>query len=117
MRLLSFVVLSGLLVACRRPIEVRGLYVSHDGTGGFFPCDQPNIILDVSDSALATRYRLQATQPHQLLFVRLRGVRADSGSIYASSHHFLVQDVLELRKRTGECPKVGDSLPQALASW
>ncbi len=115
MRFLSLVVLSGLLVACRRPIEVRGLYVSHDGTGGFFPCDQPNIILEVSDSALATRYRLQATQPHQLLFVRLRGVRADSGSIYASSHHFLVQRILEIRaRRDGECPSVAKPIPPLL---
>jgi hypothetical protein len=115
MRLLSVVVLSGLLVACRRPVEVRGLYVSHDGTGGFFPCDQPNILLEVSDSALARRYRQQATQPHQLLFVRLRGVRADSGSIYASSHHFLVQRILEIRaRRDGECPSVAKPVPPTL---
>ena len=113
--LCSLVVISGLLVACRRPIEVRGLYVSDDGSGAFFPCDQPNMILQVSDSALATSYRLKATQPYQLLFVRLRGVRADSGSIYGGSHHFLVQQILEIRaRRNGECPSIAHPVPPTL---
>jgi hypothetical protein len=114
-RLLVLVVLAGALVACRRPVELRGLYVSHDGTGGFFPCDQPNTVLLVSDSALTTSYRLKATQPYQLLFVRLRGVRTDSGSIYGGSHHFLVQQILEIRaRRSGECPNVAPPVPHLL---
>jgi hypothetical protein len=108
-------VLSDVFVACRRPVELSGLYVSHDGTGGFFPCDQPNIVLLVSDSSLTRRYRLEATQPHHLLFVRLRGVRADSGSIYGGSHHFLVQQILEIRaRRSGECPNVAPPVPLTL---
>ncbi len=115
MRLLSLVVLSGLLVACRRPIEVRGLYVNHDGAGDFFPCDQPKMILRVSDSTLATSYRRNATAPYQLLFVRLRGVRADSGSIYGGSHHFLVRQILEIRaRRSGECPSIAKPVPPTL---
>jgi hypothetical protein len=112
MRLLVLVALSGAFVACRRPVELRGLYVSNDGTGGFFPCDQPNTVLRVNDSALTTSYRLKATQPYQLLFVRLRGVKTDSGSIYYSSHHFLVQQILEIRaRRSGECPNVAPPVP------
>src|SRR5260370_31765231 len=112
MRLLVLVALSSAFVACRRPVELRGLYVSNDGTGGFLPCDQPNTVLRVRDSALTTSYRLKATQPNQLLFVRLRGVRADSGSIYYGSHHFLVQQVLEIRaRRSGECPNVAPPVP------
>jgi len=46
------------------------------------------------------------------MFVRLRGVRADSGSIYGGSHHFLVQQVLELRARNvGECPRLTAAVP------
>src|SRR5713226_7702028 len=115
MRLPVLVVLTGALVACQRPVELRGLYVSNDGTGGFFPCDQPNTVLLVSDSALTTSYRLKATQPYQLLFVRLRGVRTDSGSIYGGSHHFLVQQILEIRaRRSGECPNVARPVPLML---
>jgi len=115
LRLLVLVVLSGVCVACRRPVELRGLYVSHDGTGGLFPCDQPNTVLLVSDSALTASYHSKATQPHQLLFVRLRGVRTDSGSIYGGSHHFLVQQVLEVRaRRSGECPNVAPPMPPML---
>jgi hypothetical protein len=96
-------------------------------TGVFFPCAQssdhsvalvPSAVWWITDSALVNQYQRTATRPSELLFVRLRGVRADSGSIYSSSHHLLVQDVLELRKRTLEdCPHVGDSLPPPLASW
>jgi hypothetical protein len=112
MRLLVLVALSGVFVACRRPVELRGLYVSNDGTGGFFPCDQPNTVFRVSDSALTTSYRLKATQPYQLLFVRLRGVRTDSGSIYGGSHHLLVRQILEIRaRRSGECPNVAPPVP------
>jgi len=104
---LSLLVISGLLVTCRRPVELRGLYVSDDGAGTLFPCDQPKTMLQVSDSALATSYRLKATKPYQLLFVRLSGVTADSGSIYGGSHHFLVHQILEIRaRRNGECPSV-----------
>jgi len=114
LRHLVLVVLS-VLVACRRPVELRGLYISHDGTGGLFPCDQPNTVLLVSDSALTTSYRVKATQPYQLLFVRLRGVRTDSGSIYGGSHHFLVQQILEVRaRRSGECPNVAPPIPPML---
>ncbi|OLE00125.1 MAG: hypothetical protein AUG80_03365 [Candidatus Rokubacteria bacterium 13_1_20CM_4_68_9] len=110
--------ISGLLIACRHPIEVRGLYANHDGAGELFPCDRPKTMLQVSDSALATSYRLNATKPHQLLFVRLRGVRADSGSIYGGSHHFLVQQILEVRApRNGECPGVAPPVYPALSRF
>jgi len=29
------------VVACHRPTEVRGIYVSQNGVGTFFPCDDP----------------------------------------------------------------------------
>ena len=118
MKLPRLVVISGLLIACRHPIEVRGLYANHDGAGELFPCDRPKTMLQVSDSALATSYRLNATKPYQLLFVRLRGVRADSGSIYGGSHHFLVQQILEVRApRSGECPGVAPPVYPALSRF
>jgi hypothetical protein len=112
MRLLNLAVISVLLAACRGSVEVRGLYVNDDGAGSLILCDQPKTILQVRDSALTTSYRRTATQPYQLLFVRLRGVKADSGSIYYSSHHLLVQQILEVRaRRNGECPSVAPPIP------
>src|SRR5919109_3314411 len=123
MRTLAFLISVALLGACRHSVEVTGLYANapttyHEappplisGTGQFLPCTQPGVVWWISDSALARRYQVTATRPSELLLARLRGVRADSGSIYWSSHHLLVQDVLELRKRrSGECPNVGDTL-------
>src|SRR2546427_1248843 len=69
MRLLSVVAIAGLLVACGRPIDVRGLYVNDDGAGALVPCDQPKTLLTVTDSGLATRYRREATKPNEPLFV------------------------------------------------
>jgi len=113
MRLLSVVAIAGLLVACGRPIDVRGLYVNDDGAGALVPCDQPKTLLTVTDSGLATRYRREATKPNEPLFVHLRGVRADSGSIYGGRHYLEVRQVLEVRARGGgECPNVANS-----ASW
>ena len=111
MRSLCFVVLSGLLVACRQQLEVRGLYVS-DGQGALVSCDERQTLLLVSDSALAENYRHIATQPHQWLFVRLRGVTETHGSIYGGSHHLLVQQILEIRPvRRGECQRVVAPVP------
>ena len=111
MRLLSLAVISGLLVACRQPLEVRGLYVSDDQSA-IVSCDQPKTLLLVSDSALAESYRHIATQPHQSLFVRLRGVTETHGSIYGGSHHLLVQQILEIRPvRRGECQRVAAGVP------
>src|SRR2546427_3176963 len=83
MRLLSVVAIAGLLVACGRPIDVRGLYVNDDGAGALVPCDQPKTLLTVTDSGLATRYRRAAPQPHEPRFVHFRGVRGGPGSHYS----------------------------------
>src|SRR2546428_13153660 len=111
MRLFYLAVISGFLVACRQPVEVRGLYVS-DGQGALVSCDEQQTLLLVSDSALAASYRLIATQPHQWLFVHLRGVTETHGSIYGGSHHLLVQQILEIRPvRRGEGPGGGAGGP------
>ena len=108
---LSLIAISGLLLACRPQIEVRGLYVSDDQSA-VVSCDQPKTLLLVSDSALAASYRLIATQPHQWLFVHLRGVTETHGSIYGGSHHLLVQQILEIRPmRRGECQRVAAGVP------
>ena len=112
MRVLRVVAISVLLVACHSPVEVSGLYVAWDDTGALVPCDNPDAILIVRDSALAATYRVAAAHPYERMFVRLRGVRADSGSIYGGSHHFLVQRVIELRvRRVGECPRLTSAAP------
>src|SRR3989449_10734750 len=89
-------VISGLLVACRQPLEVRGLYVS-DGQGALVSCDEQQTLLLVSDSALAENYTHIATQPHQWLFVRLRGVTETHGSIYGGSPPPVLQPILQIR--------------------
>jgi len=110
-RAVCLAVISGLLVACRQPVEVRGLYVS-DGQGALVSCDEQQTLLLVSDSALAENYTHIATQPHQWLFVRLRGVTETHGSIYGGSHHLLVQQILEIRSvRRGECQRVAGGVP------
>src|SRR5258708_34813411 len=82
MRVLPVVAISALLVACHSPVEVSGLYVAYDDTGALVRCDNPDTILIARDSALAATYRVVATHPYERMFVRLSGVRADSGSIY-----------------------------------
>jgi hypothetical protein len=112
MRIVSIVAISILLVACHSPVEVSGLYSAYDDTGSLVRCDNPDTILIVRDSALAATYRVAAAHPYDWMFVRLRGVRADSGSIYGGSHHFLVQRVIELRaRRVGECPRLTSAVP------
>ncbi len=111
MRLFPLAVITALVVACGRSVELRGLYAHDDGAGALLPCDQPTILLHVGDSALAARYRREATRPYEVLFVRLRGVRADSGSIHGGPHYFRVGQILEMRARQqGECPNVARSV-------
>jgi hypothetical protein len=42
MRLLSLLLISGIVAACQRPVEVRGLYVNDHGPGNFLSCEQPS---------------------------------------------------------------------------
>src|SRR5439155_14671066 len=110
MRVLGLALVSGLLVACRQPLEVRGLYVS-DGQGALVSCDARQTLLLVSDSALAENYRHIATQPHQWLFVRLRGVTETHRRIYGRSHHLLERQIPEIRPaRQGECHRLAKPL-------
>ena len=112
MRLLSLLLISGIVAACQRPVEVRGLYVNDHGPGNFLSCEQPKTIVLVSDSELVARYHATATQPYQPVFVRLRGVPVDSGSIYGGQHYFLVQRVLEVRQRQDrECAGASPAFP------
>jgi hypothetical protein len=100
--------------ACHRPVEVRGMYISRDSLGTFFPCDDPKIAVTIQDSALAARYHAAAIA-HEPVFVRLRGVRGHAGSIYGGERSFYVQQILEVRPRAaGECPGVAQSIAPAL---
>lgn len=104
---LGAVVGVALCAACRGPVDVRGLYIASDHRGSFVPCDHPDTIFSVTDTALAATYHRAATHPHEWLFVRLRAVPSDSGSIYSGSHYLSVQHVLEIRARDpGECPRI-----------
>lgn len=99
-----------LLAACHRPEEIRGLYLSQDSAGVFFPCHDATTIMHVQDSALATRYQELAGSTHQPVFVRLRAVPQDSGSIYGGKHFLDVREVIEIRPRaTGECPGIAQT--------
>ncbi len=99
-----------LFVACHRPTEVRGMYVNGDSSGTLFPCDDPKVAIAVPDSALTSRYRTAAVA-NKPAFVRLRGIRRQSGSIYSGRPYFQVQQILEVRPRAaGECPGVAESI-------
>ena len=101
-----------LLAACHRPEEIRGLYLSQDSAGVFFPCDDATTVMHVQDSALATSYQELAGSTHQPVFVRLRAVPQDSGSIYGGKHYLDVREVIKIRPRaTGECPGVAQATP------
>jgi hypothetical protein len=112
MNMRQFMVLlaSALLVACHRPTEVRGMYVSDDSSATLFPCNDAKIAMAVPDSALTTRYHA-TTVAGKPLFVRVRGVVRHSGSIYSGRPYFQVQQILEVRPRAaGECPGVGEPI-------
>ena len=115
MRLRHVAIIASLLAACRHPIEVRGLYAHDHGAGAFVPCSKPSTLLHVSDSALAVGYRRVTQTPNEPMFVRLRGVQIDSGSIYGGQHYFVVHQVLEIRTPgRGECPGVARAVSSVL---
>ena len=106
MRFQRLVFLSVALVACHRPTEVRGLYLSAADSGWFFPCDDAKTVVSVQDTALFARYQHIATSSEPV-FVRLRGIKGHEGSIYGGRRYFSVQQILEVRPRaSGECPAV-----------
>src|SRR5262245_5435559 len=117
MRIAFASMLAATLVSCQRPSEVDGVYVSIDASGTLFPCDSAGVALIVPDSALALRYHSMAGAPAEPLFVRLRGVKRRSGSIYSGRRWFQLQEILEIRPRaTGECPKVAHSASTVISS-
>ncbi len=116
-RFAHLLLLSCALGACHRPTEVRGIYVSQDGAGTFFPCDDAKSAVIVPDTALAATYRRAVSTRDEGLFVRLRGINARSGSIYSGRRYFVVQQILEVRTRAlGECPAVAHPLSSVLPS-
>lgn len=106
MRRQLLTLLSAAVVACHPSTEVSGMYIQ-DSAGVLFPCSDAKIAMIVQNAAaLTTRYRA-ATSSNQPMFVRLRGVKAQEGSIYGGQRYFEVQQILELRPRAaGECPGV-----------
>ena len=56
MRSYCLLLLLTLLAACHRPKEVRGVYLSQDGKGVFFPCNDSTMVMQVEDSTLSTRW-------------------------------------------------------------
>jgi len=110
MRQFGVVLACVLFVACHRPTEVRAMYVNDDSSGTLFPCDDPKVAIAVPDSALTARYRATAVASKPV-FVRLRGIKRQSGSIYSGRPYFQVQQILEVRPRAaGECPGVAESI-------
>src|SRR3989441_8077067 len=98
MRLTRIVFLCAVLVACHRPTEVRGLYVTGADSGWFFPCDDSKTVVSVQDTALVARYQHIATSKEPV-FVRLRGIKGHEGSIYGGRRHFNQQQNLKGRPR------------------
>ena len=117
MRIVASSILAIVLLGCERQSELNGVYVSVDASGTLFPCDSANVAFIVPDSALALRYHSMAGAPADPFFVRLRGIKRRSGSIYSGRRWFQVQQVLEIRPRaTGECPGVAHAASAILPS-
>jgi hypothetical protein len=105
MRAVGLLALVAIASACQRQAEVHGLYLNDGKSGYLFACGQQRNPLLVPDSALAATYRLKATSPGQPMFVRLRGVLADSGSVYGGVRYLLAPKPLEIRApKPGDCP-------------
>ena len=96
MRFQRLVLFPAVLLACHRPTEVRGLYLTGADSGWFFPCDDAKTVVSVQDTALVARYQHIATS-NQPVFVRLRGIKGHEGSIYGGRRYFNVQQILEVR--------------------
>ena len=109
--------LTACIGACHRQTEVRGIYVSHNGAGTFFPCDEPNSAIIVPDSVLAARSQEVGKAPNEAVYVDLRGIKTRSGSIYSGRRYFVVQQIVEVRaRRAGECPQVAHPVSSVLPS-
>ncbi len=114
MRFQRLVLFPAVLLACHRPTEVRGLYLTGADSGWFFPCDDAKTVVSVQDTALVARYQHIATS-NQPVFVRLRGIKGHEGSIYGGRRYFNVQQILEVRPRaSGECPAVAQPVAPLL---
>ena len=110
------IVLAAAVVACNRPTEIHGVYITQDGTGVLFPCDDSRRVVHVEDSTLALRYRSVAPS-HEPVFVRLRGIKGHTGSPKGGArYHFLVQEILEIRVRaSSDCPDVAQPIPSRVS--
>jgi hypothetical protein len=112
MRAYPLMLLLTLLVSCNRPKEVHGIYLSQDGKGAFFPCDDSTMVMHVEDSTLAARYREVADSTNQPLVVSLLAVQRDSGSIYGGRHFLEIREVIDIRARApGDCPGIAMTSP------
>jgi hypothetical protein len=115
-RILILAAAAGLGMACHRPTEISGVYVSHDGSGSLFPCDDSRRVVAVRDAALADRYHSVATR-NEPVFVRLFGIKGHAGSPKGSpKYYFLVHEILEIRMRAdSDCPGIAQPLPRLLS--
>jgi hypothetical protein len=100
-----------LLTACQRaPDELRGIYLSEDSQGVFFPCDNGGSIMRVQDATLDAPNPPHPQTPPPPVFVRLRAEERDSGSVYESQRYLVLDSILEVRQRkSGECPGVAEA--------
>ncbi len=116
MRAIGLLVVATLVAACQRHTDIHGLYVNDGKTGYLLACGQRDP-LRVPDSALAAAYRLKATSPGQPLFVRLRGVLADSGSVYGGVRYLLAPRTIEIRQpNSADCPAATQPIIPAAAT-
>lgn len=103
-------------MACHRPTEITGVYLSKDGSGVLFPCDDAHRIVEVPDPALAARYHSIAAHSEGV-FVRLYGIKGHAGSPKGSPrYYFLVQAIRDIRVRaSSDCPGIAEPLSHVLS--
>jgi hypothetical protein len=110
------VLFAAIVAACHRPTEIQGVYLSRDGSGVLFPCDDSRRVVDVPDSTLAIRYHA-VTTANEPAFVRLHGIKGHAGSPKGSpQYYFLVDQILEIRLRErSDCPGIAPPLTPHLS--
>jgi hypothetical protein len=104
-----------LVVGCRRPTNLDGIYVRQEGQGTFFPCDSVNVAFRVGDSALAAKYDLITAAPSQPIYARITAVKRRAGSPKGGWRYLEVREILEVRPRaSNDCPNVAHSAATVL---
>lgn len=103
-----------LTLACGSNVrDVSGLYAEGSEFSAFVSCSDHRDLYWIADSSLSSAYQRIARKPLDPVFVRLTGIRSDSGAfghMGSAKYSFTVKTIVEIRARgPGECAPLPDS--------